>query len=175
MSGVDADADDATRLEECASLVQGGDGLIGPCGHSSVFPGKIAQIEDYPIERLIDELGDILMAGTDDLHPMDAPRLCKEPASVLQGLLLDVEGPDLSCCPHQLRQEEGVMAVAAGGIDNPVPFSYAIPEKVMRKANSSPQTDRVRQFVSSQMDIAAPFYVMKRKKNIPFLENVIIK
>jgi hypothetical protein len=115
------------------------------------------------------------MAGINELNPIKAAGFGKEFTGVLQGLLLDIEGPDPAGTPHQLRQEEGVMAIAAGGIDNPVPLLYAILEKVVREANSSPQTDRVRQFVSSQMDIASPFYVTKRKKNIPFLENVIIK
>ena len=50
---------------------------------------------------------------------------------------LHVESPHETCRPHELRQQQRIATIAAGGIDHPVPRLYPLPQKEVGKSHRS--------------------------------------
>jgi hypothetical protein len=60
------------------------------------------------------------MPAMDEYDRVEASRLGQSAGSRFNGFLLDVECPHPAVWACQLRKQQGVMTVAAGGIDNMV-------------------------------------------------------
>ena len=56
------------------------------------------------------------MPHRQERHPFGQAGLDQALLGAGQGLRLNVKGPDLAGFAHQLRQQQGVLAVAAGGV-----------------------------------------------------------
>jgi hypothetical protein len=79
------------------------------------------------------------MPGMDECDRVEAPRLGQSAGSRFKGLLLDVECPHTSARACQLGKQEGVMAVAAGGIDDMVSMFDEAADEKMRKRDRTAQ------------------------------------
>src|SRR6185369_3064390 len=105
------------------------------CCYPAVSGGEIAEVEDKCLCRLRQKPGNPFMTGKYELHPLVKPGLLQSLSCLFNGALLEIEGqhpPGLTC---KLRQENGVLTVPAGGIDNQVSCPDALPEKKVRQRN----------------------------------------
>ena len=60
------------------------------------------------------------MAGIQQGYPLLQILLCQALGCTVKGFLLDIKGPDMPCFSNEMGQEQGVLAIATGGISDPV-------------------------------------------------------
>jgi hypothetical protein len=144
MSGVEGDYHHTARSDEFQGLFKGGKGRFRPGDHCAVPARQVSEIEDNRFERPAAMLCHGFMPGMDECDRVEAPRFGQPAGSRFKGLLLDVERPYTSARACQLGKQQGVMAVAAGGIDNAVSRMYETLQHQVRQGNRAPQQRYVR-------------------------------
>ena len=84
-------------------------------------------------------LGHGFMPGMDEYDRVKILRFGQSSGSRFDGIFLDVESPYPADFPHQPGQQEGVMTVAAGGVNDMVSMRNKPVDKQVRKRDRPAQ------------------------------------
>jgi hypothetical protein len=84
-------------------------------------------------------LGQPFMTGQKQRRPTGKPRIDKPSSGCSHRLLLNIKTVDMAATTNETRQQQGVMAIAAGCVHGRIPFTHKAAQKQVRKRYRSAQ------------------------------------
>ena len=120
VAGIDRHRQGTSRFQALQSHLQCYGGCLRSGDDAAVTARQVAEVENDQADAVRHVAGQGLMAGANQFHPLSQPGPGQSAGGLVDGSPLDVECPYPAAWAHQLRKQQGVMAVAAGGVNGPV-------------------------------------------------------
>lgn len=136
MAAVHGDADQTIRFQTGKAAAHSPQGGAGFRRAAFICSGKISQVEDRCVKERFHMIRQVLMGIADQLDGAVMQFFCKacfaEPLFCrIDGFLLHVERIEL--CRRKLRQPDGIISVAAGGIHDDIALGYVALNEIQSK------------------------------------------
>lgn len=139
VSRIAGDQQYATWFQDLHGVFQGRQSGVAPGDYSALASRQPPKVKNDSSNGMRYPLGKLCVATVEQRHPFR--QCCGVQALVRtsQCCRLDIEGPDVAGFTYQLGQQQGVLAVATGGVHRLVARSNEMTKQQVAQRDRSPQ------------------------------------